>query len=637
MPELDPAAAWSFAAAVSPRPKVRVADLDDSGRPLNCYSRELRLTSPIPDRPYALYLTDAAGDYRLLGFDLDPGHGPVTEDLAALQDLLDRAGLSRHVVCASGPGGGRHVWIALTRPAPADLVGAAAHALAARLPSLDTTPLANPATGCLRPPGAPHRTSGRSQLLSGTTEDLLHPPAAGPDQLHALLALLDAPPARRPALDTAAGLAGVTTDTTGALHLRGTRTDLPAGSRAALTNPLTADADASAVLWSVLLGAVRARWRLDELTGLLDTAPGLEHARTGRQGATRTPRGQRLARRVLAHQWNRAVYHVAGSPAIAGDDPTFTARVTAAVAAVTAVQGRAQTCPGRWARAGGPADRRVLDAVCDQLLAAVQPAVELDVRRLGELCGISRETARRALHRLADDQWLRLVQPAAGVHASHWSLHAPVPATSTPQPTTGVSQADSRPPDPALARAAWRTTLAHRLADSAHDVFTPRPGLGHHAGRVYAHLTSRPQPRHQLVNALGYPSSRLDQLLERLHDAGLARLGPGMVWRRHDADRGHLARDFDTSGILADRQRRHTLERQAWAWWLDELAWMRLPRDMKRRQRPPAAGQTVIDIAALTPRQRRGAHPRRPDGQADFAGAAALLRRETGTCAEAAA
>ncbi len=66
-PDVD---AWAFASALSPRPTVRVADLDSAtGRPRNAYGSELPLHGPDPGRPYAVYLTDRRGRFRLLGYD----------------------------------------------------------------------------------------------------------------------------------------------------------------------------------------------------------------------------------------------------------------------------------------------------------------------------------------------------------------------------------------------------------------------------------------------------------------------------------------------------------------------------------------------------------------------------------------
>lgn len=137
-----------MAQTLSPRPKVRVANVDDDGAITNSYRSTVPKSGPLPapGRPYALHLSDEAGRYRLLGFDLDAQKGPVAADLDRLRALLTRAGLA-HVVCASGPGGGRHVWVALAQPVSAAVVAGIARGLARMLPSLDTAPLLNPRTG----------------------------------------------------------------------------------------------------------------------------------------------------------------------------------------------------------------------------------------------------------------------------------------------------------------------------------------------------------------------------------------------------------------------------------------------------------------------------------------------------------
>ena len=72
---------------------------------------------------------------------------------------------------------------------------------------------------------------------------------------------------------------------------------------------------------------------------------------------------------------------------------------------------RADACPGRWARPGGAADRRVLDQACAVALAAVATQVALDIRSTAMATGVSRETSRYALVRLASDGWLTLAAP----------------------------------------------------------------------------------------------------------------------------------------------------------------------------------------------------------------------------------
>jgi hypothetical protein len=269
-----------------------------------------------------------------VGFDLDAGKGPVGADTARLCALLNRARLP-HVVCASGPTGGQHVWVALARPAPADEVARLARALARMLPSLDIAPLTNPRTGALRPPGAPHRITGTSRVVAGRPQALLAPTATT-DQLRTLAGLAEQ--AAPPAAATAARALG--RDADGRAHLLGERRPLPRAARNALDTPLREDDDASAVLACVLVGAARARWRFEDMAALLDTAPGLEHARSERAGAGRIRRSRDGALRLLLRQWERAcAYLAAAAPAeTLVDERDWRQRITAVVDCVAALE-----------------------------------------------------------------------------------------------------------------------------------------------------------------------------------------------------------------------------------------------------------------------------------------------------------
>ncbi len=150
----------------------------------------------------------------------------------------------------TGPTGGRHVWVALSQPAAPD-VARLARALARLLPSLDTAPLANPRTGALRPPGAPHRLTGASQVLAGRPAGLLAATATTA-QLLTLAGLVEqaAPDSAGTSASRAVGR-----DAAGHPHLLGEHRPLPRAARAALDRPMPAEADASAVLATVLAGA----------------------------------------------------------------------------------------------------------------------------------------------------------------------------------------------------------------------------------------------------------------------------------------------------------------------------------------------------------------------------------------------
>ena len=621
---LSRSGAWALTRAVSPRPLVRVADVDAYGAAVNTYTRRARTASGRPDAPWAVYLTDQAGGFRLLAFDFDAAKGDPAADTALLCGWLEYAGLP-HLLTRSGPSGGRHVWLALADAVDAAVVDTLARLVRARLTSLDIAPLSNPVTGCVRPPGAPHRAGGSSTVLAGDPATLAAPTATAADvaRLVEVLAAGHQPDPVAP-LDPAAPLP---TDRAGRLYLPGVRRQLPAGSVQALEVDAAA-VDANRVLCRVLNGAAAARWRCADIAVLVARSPGLEHVRSQGQGpgVPRRVRSPGESRAVLARQWDRAVRWVAAHPRAAADDPTFEPRAAALAALVERTQTRADAAAGRWAGPGGPADRRVLDALCVLSLHAVSTVVEADIRRLGLVCGIGRETARTALLRLARDGWVTRHAPADGPRAASWILNE---ALSTASHVPGRSQAAPRPPGAGTAeRNRWLTLLRTRLAAAAHDVFTPAGGLGHATGQLYATLTSQSASTTQLAHQLGTSSEDTGIRLGLLRAARLARR-TSKGWSVVRADRRDAAAvRLGVVGRLADRARRYALEREAFAWWTDELTWMHAPRRAAPSRRPGLGQLVVLDPVDTDPAGTPPAwpaHPRRGDGRADFAAARRVL------------
>ncbi len=618
--------AWALTRAVSPRPLVRVADVDAYGTAVNTYTRRARTTGARPDAPWAVYLTDQTGSFRLLAFDFDAAKGDPAADASTFCGWLEHAGLP-HVLTRSGPSGGRHVWLALAEAVDAGTVAALARLARARLPSLDIAPLANPVTGCVRPPGSPHRAGGSSTVLAGDPAAIAVPTVTAADvtRLGETLAAGHQPDPLAPLADPGAPLP---TDRAARLYLPGVRRQLPAGSVQALqVDAAAVDAntvDASTVLCRVLNGAAAARWRCADIAVLVARSPGLEHVRSQGQGpgVPRRVRSPGESRAVLARQWDRAVRWVAAHPRASNlDDPTFEPRAAALAAVVEQAQTRADAAPGRWAGPGGPADRRVLDALCVLSLHAMSTVVEADIRRLGLVCGIGRETARTALLRLARDGWVTRHSPADGPRAASWILNE---ALSTVADVPGRSQAAPRPPGAGTAeRTRWLTLLRTRLAAAAHDVFTPAGGLGHATGQLYATLTSRPAPISQLAQQLGTSPEDTGIRLGSLRAARLARR-TFKGWSVVRADRRDAAAArLGVAGRLVDRARRYALEREAFAWWNGELTWMHAPRRTAASRRPGLGQLVALDPADTPPAWP--AHPRRDDGRADFAAARRVL------------
>ncbi|VXB04811.1 hypothetical protein [Plantibacter sp. T3] len=637
------AESWTLTGALSPRPTVRVAAVDAYGDVLNTYTGWQRITGTEPARPWAVYLAGRDGLFRLLCFDLDaktPGAAAAAaRDADVLAGLLVDVGL-QPVVCASGPSGGRHVWAALAEGvderAAAELARFAKHVC----PTLDTSQLNNAATGCVRPPGAPHRAGGHSTVLSGELRTLTEPTGTVA-QVRALTQRLarlvdDAEPAHT--IDPHKPLP---LDDHSRLFLPGPRRELAAVSAAALRED-AAHGDASAILWRVLIGAVAARWRHADVAALVDTAPGLEHVRSYRDGGTRRTRGRTDAARVLRRQWDKAVKFVATTDRQIGDDPTFDRRAGAIAAHVRELQARADASAGRWTRGGGPADRRILDVLCLITLQALSAAVEADTRRLALLAGVGRETARTALLRLSDDGWIAHVRAADGPHGAHWTID---PAQVIPNSQSDVGHKRTRAPQgpgpqdqlpPMTTGAAERTSLLATLTDrttaAAHDLFTlGRPALGHHAGNTYARTSSEPQTLDDLSRATGASFTRTALTLDRLTSAGvLVRTAQG--WRRTAVDRRRAAAvRAGVDGSLAQRAERYSIERELWAWWRAEDTWMRAPRRTSSKRRP---GRGQLALVPEDGTNAYGPHPRRGDGRLDWREARRVVQDERGGVAQ---
>ena len=647
-------AAWSISAAISPRPTVRAPERGADGALGDAYDWRPRLDGPSPAGPWALHLADASGAFRLLGFDLDahrPGQrAAAAADAERLAELLRQVGIA-HVVCASGPSGGRHVWVALDHGAPAGQVASLARLARHVLPTLDIAPLSNPATGCLRPPGSPHRGGGASVVLAGDVAALSAPTTSARQvgALHAALAALVEPRATAAAVDGEAAGGAVVLDEHGHPHLPGPRRPLPPAAAAAAER---CGIDASATAFSVLLGAARARWRHGEVAALAASAPGLEHLRTLRadNGTSRRPRpthGPASTAALTARQWGRAVAAVAASASEGGDDPTFDARAGAVAAVVLEVLDQAEAVPARWAEGGGPADWRVLEVICQLALQGVTAEVEVASRRLGDAAGFSHETARHALGRLVADGWLVCVRGGGGRTAAVWTFPPPAPATTSAQSglTKVVPRPAGSPPltpsDPASGvgaaeRRALLSAITARVDGFAHDAFT-HAGLGFAAGNLYARTGSRGVVMSDLVKITGASRDDALTIIEPLADHGLL-ASDGATWWRPEVEPGGVDRreavaaalpdastrygSREVAGTLARRAAAHRLDQAVFEWWRAEIAWRTAPRRPASKRRP---GRGQLSLVLQAGPEVYGPFPTKVNGTDDFAAARAIL------------
>lgn len=618
---------------VSPRDHVRLAAVAADGEILNEYASLVRTDSAaIPTVPWAMYLTDAiTGRQHFVVFDLDSARGDAVADAAVVVGWLQELGIE-HTVCASGPSGGRHVWLSMLDPIPQSQAKALALTAALLLQTLDRSST----TGCVRPPGAPHRHGGHSEILTGPGGAETLRPAVTAVQIDALHEIIHT----AAIADKRASIAGVEqlldghrpvlVDDAGAPHLPGRRRALSPAIAAALDE---IPDDPSRTLRRILVGAAHARWHRADIEDLVATAPGLEHLRSRRDrpGLPRIRRRPLQLQARLQRKWADAVdWAATHPPQQPQDDPTWAHRSAAVGELVDDVQARADASSGRWATRTGPAARRVLDALSLLVATAVTDTVEADVRRLAITTGLGRETVRLRLQDLAADGWITLAAPAAGRRAHHWTLIAPPPppgrvhtqSRSRTRSQGVAAPRTSRPPQPSLTlRDAWLAALTRRLADLAHDLWTPA-GLGHQAGTVYAALGEDFVTVTDLVDVLHHARSEVEAVLLALVRHGLVVTDRRGRFRRAMKDaRRRTAKLLGVDGQLVERAQRYAVEKMLWSWWCDELEWMRLPArsPAKRRRRLLATGQLALDDA-----RPHGPMPR-ADGRVDRAAARARI------------
>ncbi|MBO2464932.1 hypothetical protein [Actinomadura violacea] len=399
-----------------------------------------------------------AGSFRLCAFDLDGVAELVGPDVEFLTEQLAAVGIPV-VKAASGPGPGRHVWTRCRDEIPASLVKRIVTALTGAdgrrplCPTLDAGPLLNPATGCVRVPGSPHRNGGYSRLLEHSPDEAIAvlrrgaPLLAYKQLAERLEQLAGRMPPRRPATPAPPGqthrvgehqprhagagrirrlppslfrhgepVRPIARDAGGRLRLElGLRTPGEA-TQQALQARLDPAVDHSAHAFRVLKGLALAGFTHAAVVQLVndpDRSPGLEWLRTTRScggAALRVAREGWDRSALLARQWDLAVEAAARVPAGGAGERDPAPDVTAAVVDLLRRMDAAGT--GRWTRPSGPADRATLLAIAVVMLTASRLEVSLDVRRAALMTGYSRQTANEAMRRLIADGWLCEAAPA---------------------------------------------------------------------------------------------------------------------------------------------------------------------------------------------------------------------------------
>ncbi|WP_143658334.1 hypothetical protein [Embleya scabrispora] len=587
--ELHRDALQLFLTTFSPRTTVRVADrCGASGSWLNAYGSTVPLSAVDAERPVAMHLRGRT-EPRIWPFDFDARSGPVGAQVAWLTSVAAECGV-RVVQVASGPTGGRHLWMGCPDGLPNTLlerltnVGWALSGPDGILSALDVAPWLNLRQGAMRPPGSPHRLGGFAELLHHAPAEAVGILEAGSSRsdiaelVQALEAVARRSGARRrlprgaraaglpPSVAAAPSRRPVSVDEQGHLHLGRDRRDVSAAGRLLLATSLRPSTDHSAHAFATLLTLALGGLRHRDVAMLVkdgESSPGLEYFRSARHvGNTRVPRAD--GEKVLARQWRLAVERASRLPPRTGDAqiPDDTALVVHDL-----LLRLEKADPHRWTRPSGPADFAVLNAVALVCLTVGKREVALDVRRLALLTGRSHDTAARAVRRLVADGWLGVVARAdaeryrarvltiAQTHVcptnrQHVCAVPPVAGSDTPENTPHI-------------RRTLRTTV-DLLGAPIWEV------LGHHAARTYQALRAGTSCMAALVHVTGYTRRTLVKHLRRLKAEGLVRVR-GMSWKARSLANATRPRWPRACG----RELRFLLDRARLRWWNEELSAIR--------------------------------------------------------------
>lgn len=576
--------------------------------------------APLPDAPpsdpWALYLADDNGQYRILGFDFDQradiSAAHVAAEVADFVSILRGRSLAP-LVCASGGGGSRHVWLRCD-PIGAELVADMAADLAILYTSLDVTPLRNPRTGVLRAPGSTHRNGSRSTVIPGrrdtgvaaavraatvpvptfVIEELAQDFAEKAAQVPA------ARPTPRPAPTSAAnpvssraGGAAPDGSTPGIAWTR-----LPDWAQTLLDTAPTSDASERA--FTLARSFVHAGWdRATFLTAAFtEEQPGLEHLRTRPVAGGRTPRHR--ARAHAIRQWDRANASVS-RPAFLAGDPAHDPQIEQIVAAVVDLAD--QEVAG-FAGQAGITSRRVLHALCLTVLTRRTLVTPFDVRTAAIQSGLPRQQVSAALNRLAEAGWIVRLKAHRGPLSAVWRLEDPRLSHNR----------DTKEPAPI----ATLDSLRQKNWAAVRDVWQ-LPGLGSLGLEVWWLLKTGVCTPPELAGHLGLDPRTIAARLARCVELGLARGAGSGSWRALPLQAAEEALgEHEAVGVLEGRRRAYLAESVRWTQLWAEVVWR------SRRKGTTAAPLEVqllrhhqpSDVPAPTPdplrRQQHAAPPPTP-------------------------
>ncbi len=337
----------------------------------------------VPARPYAVHLNDSRGCVRCISMDFDSKLGDATAEADTVSELLGSVDI-KHLVCRSGPSDGRHVFVSLAER----FAGAGVLKILTDLKSelhlftLDLRPNSSSRTAAIRPPLAPHRNGGHSEILNQSADEALAIFADGGatrDDLERLYRELSdgcdrsdieelrkaLMPTKRKLTDQELSDRGVSALTLAFLN----GTQLPKG-----------DSSNSGILWACMMGLMH---KVTPEEAFLAVEHVLE------QGITNKP-SRGTTQEYFELEWARAS---------AKYEPAFQGR-SDAIAEIQSIAVRALETNELWHGRSGKTDRAVYEAIVKICVKAGKLSVDPGVRALALASMVTRTTANTATQRL---------------------------------------------------------------------------------------------------------------------------------------------------------------------------------------------------------------------------------------------
>ena len=509
-----------------------------NGRGAYPASTQRPLTSTPPTPPAAVLLFDDHGHLATLALDFDVSRGGrhvVERDAAEALQLLSEAGLLPWADAAAP--GGHHVYARLPHPQPAHVVARLAAALSARWTTLDVAPLLNPTGGCIRPPGAAHKTDGFQRLVSRleyvqrAVTHRPHPAAwdalwsvSGAAKVSPLPATTDAPVTP----DAAPGVAK--------RPLGGQWQAIAHGGK----HPYPSDSEAR---MAVIGGCVRAGWSLADIEAAISgpwaRGPLARHLRD------KYPQGWRVRvaaeftkarKNHLESRVHRPVRNSDTRPGSTrgGSHPTLLSSGNPHLDlrrffSFTTAYVRDQRLT--------PTQRAVLRAVIWAGLVQGRLVINAGCRALAEQAGCHLDTVAATLHELAAHGLVQRLREGRGPDADLWQINVALGR-------------DHRPARGKILglHPVFRVVGSHRTAEVWHELQRSR-----------APLTAD-----GIGTTLGYDRQRVTEELRLLAGWDLAQRAETGGWTLGDADADQLAAALGGDDHRRAQHEHHVAQRAAW-------------------------------------------------------------------------